>query len=124
MTFVTVRPFTTALATLPCCEAPQIGVASPPRPWLSALNHWQTSATRIRFGAALMPAPMLARKRLSGFFSFATESKSRQSSTVRSLYWPQYSADFGFASLRQTSQWQTGRPSSGGHAFVNSPSMS
>jgi len=60
VTFVIERPFMTAVATRPCEEQPQIGVASPPRPWLSALNHSLTCASRWRFGVACRPPPRLA----------------------------------------------------------------
>src|SRR3954452_10941013 len=52
VTFVLVLPFITALHTRPCSVQPHIGVSSPPRPWLSQLNHSQTSPSCFRFGVA------------------------------------------------------------------------
>ena len=42
VTFVAILPDCTALQTRPCSAHPQIGVSSPPRPWLSHWNHSQT----------------------------------------------------------------------------------
>ena len=73
VTLVAILPFCTALQTRPCSVQPQMGVSSPPRPWLSHWNHSQTSPSFTRLAVLRMPPPRLAKKKLSGFFSLAME---------------------------------------------------
>jgi len=60
VTLVLVRPFIVAWHTRPCKVQPQMGVSSPPRPWLSQLNQWHTSANCFRFAVQRTPPPRLA----------------------------------------------------------------
>src|SRR5437660_11022110 len=76
VTLVLVLPFMIELHTRPCMVQPQIGVSSPPRPWLSQLNHQQMSPSSFRFGVARMLPPRFAKNRLSAFFSLAIPSYS------------------------------------------------
>src|ERR1022692_3408457 len=59
VTLVVVRPFITALQTRPCRAQPHMGVSSPPRPWLSQLNHSQASPSSLRFGVHRTLSPRL-----------------------------------------------------------------
>src|ERR1039458_6800551 len=59
VTLVLVRPFITALQTRPCRAQPHMGVSSPPRPWLSQLNHSQASPSSLRFGVHRTLSPRL-----------------------------------------------------------------
>src|SRR5258708_34780342 len=63
-TLVAILPFCTALHTRPCSAQPQIGVSSPPRPWLSHWNHSQTSLTVTRLAVLPMPPPRLKKYNL------------------------------------------------------------
>src|ERR1700691_1814891 len=85
VTFVAILPFCTALHTRPCIAQPQIGVSSPPRPWLSHWNHSHTSPSCVRLAVEPTPPPRLAKKKFSFFFSFAMESYSFHRYMVRSL---------------------------------------
>src|ERR1022692_4130608 len=59
VTLVAILPFWTAWHTRPCRAHPQIGVSSPPRPWLSHWNHSQTSPSFTRLAVLRMPPPRL-----------------------------------------------------------------
>ena len=61
VTLVAILPFCTALQTRPCSAHPQIGVSSPPRPWLSHWNHSQISPSCTRLAVERMPPPRLAK---------------------------------------------------------------
>src|ERR1041384_326541 len=74
VTLVLVLPFITALHTRPCSVHPQIGVSSPPRPWLSQLNHSATVPSSFRLAMQWMLPPILPKYRLSGFFCLAMPS--------------------------------------------------
>src|ERR1044072_3149048 len=73
VTLVAILPFCTAWQTRPCSAHPQIGVSSPPRPWLSHWNHSQISPSFTSAALLRMPPPRLAKKKLPGFFSLAIE---------------------------------------------------
>src|ERR1051325_9076352 len=74
VTLVAILPFWTALQTRPWEAHPQIGVSSPPRPWLSHWNHSQISPSLTRSAVLRIPPPRLAKKKLPGFFSLAIDS--------------------------------------------------
>ena len=57
VTFVAILPFCTALQTRPCMAQPQMGVSSPPRPWLSQVRlsrEWITTAMGV-LGTTITP---------------------------------------------------------------------
>src|SRR5437870_4653779 len=83
VTFVAILPDCTAAQTRPCCAQPQIGVSSPPRPWLSHWNHSHTFPSSTRLAVERIPPPRLAKKKLDGCFSLAMPSYSFHNVIVR-----------------------------------------
>src|SRR6478736_1843158 len=63
VTLVDIFPFWTALHTRPWSAHPQIGVSSPPRPWLSHWNHSHTFPSSTRFALDRTPPPRFAKKK-------------------------------------------------------------